>query len=119
MNPQHLILIDATAVGLTPTSIILSRLLSVDITLELTTMKGDPHLIKFTGSFCGFDITLDPKARPATLAGLVKLILNRRSPSERYIAEQNGVKVITYKERPSFRQSLNQIVYGPGGHPIP
>ncbi|GAB3546443.1 hypothetical protein [Spirosoma fluminis] len=101
--------IDATAIGLTPESLIMDRQYACKVTLELTTTKGEPHLIRFNGDFGGFDLSLNPRERPATLQGLVKLILRRRKPAEHYVAELNGVKVIEYQERLSFRQAMNQI----------
>ncbi|GAB3513053.1 hypothetical protein GCM10027341_54680 [Spirosoma knui] len=89
----------------------MSRQYACKTKLELTTTKGEPHLIKFNSDFGGFDITLKPIDRPATLKGLVKLILRRRKPSEQYVAELNGVKVIEYEERLSFRQAMSNIKY--------
>lgn len=103
--------IDATAVGLTPESTVLFILRGVSVTLELTTTKGQPHRIKYKHSFDGYDGT--PNYRPATLKALVELILKHRSASERYVAERNGVKVVEYRERHSWKQAMSQLVFTP------
>jgi hypothetical protein len=102
--------IDTTPVNMPLDSPIMQDLFGVIITLELRTMIDEPYTVH--ANLC-FSENNPLTEKPATLQDLIKLIIRRQHPRIDYIAEQNGVKLIQYKERPSFKQSMSAISYDP------
>ncbi|GAB2549627.1 hypothetical protein [Spirosoma aerophilum] len=100
--------IDTSAVNLTLDSVIMTEQFGAVITLELRTMKGEPHKVHLNQCF---GTRLASSTKPNTLGDLISLIMRRQHPQIQYIAELNGIKVTHYHERPSLSQSFSQIGY--------
>lgn len=102
-------IIDATPVNLTPSSVILTDRLGIVITLELMTMKAKVYTLHINQCFPR--VATDFLAKPGTMGELISYIIRRQHPVIQYIADLNGVRVAAFRERNSLSQAFDCIGY--------
>lgn len=102
-------IIDATEVNLTPSSVILTERLGIVVTLELITMKGKIYTLNVNQCFPR--MATDYLAKPETLGELISYIIRRQHPAIQYIADRNGIRIVQFRERNSLSQAFDCIGY--------